>query len=229
MEVEACYHYGFLPADRDTAAGRHQPPPPPSGYGHSHHPPPHPPEDGELWEYFPCPFCYIEVEVPFICNHLQEEHCFDTRNAVCPICANNLGRDMAAHFRVQHSHLLKRRKPSKPSSWPAAATSSASGEGRETYEVNSYYEEPRHYRVNSRPYQDPEPDPLLSQFICSSVAQADDTIPSGAHAEDSAVKIPDDDRRRSKGASEDAASKLGLEERLQRIDFLTEILMSTIL
>lgn len=39
-------------------------------------------EDGELWEYFPCPFCYIEVEVPFICNHLQEEHCFDTRNAV---------------------------------------------------------------------------------------------------------------------------------------------------
>jgi len=39
-------------------------------------------EDGELWEYFPRPFCYIEVEVPFICNHLQEEHCFDTRNAV---------------------------------------------------------------------------------------------------------------------------------------------------
>jgi hypothetical protein len=39
-------------------------------------------EDGELWEYFSCPFCYIEVEVPFICNHLQEEHCFDTRNAV---------------------------------------------------------------------------------------------------------------------------------------------------
>ena len=26
---------------------------------------------------------------------------------VCPICANNLGKDMAAHFRVQHSHLLK--------------------------------------------------------------------------------------------------------------------------
>jgi hypothetical protein len=30
-------------------------------------------------------------------------------------------------------------------------------------------------------------------------------------------------------ASDDASSKLGLEERLQRIDFLTEILMSTIL
>ncbi|PAN26345.1 hypothetical protein PAHAL_5G003700 [Panicum hallii] len=126
MEVEACYNYGFLPADR----GRHQPPPPPP-YGHGPSPP-HPAEDGELWEYFPCPFCYIEVEVPFICNHLQEEHCFDTRNAVCPICANNLGKDMAAHFRVQHSHLLKRRKPSKPSSWPAAATNSASRTGTAT-------------------------------------------------------------------------------------------------
>ncbi|XP_020398276.1 protein DEHYDRATION-INDUCED 19 homolog 5 [Zea mays] len=98
MEVEACYNYGFLPADR----GRHQPPPPP------HATLPRAAEDaGELWEYFPCPFCYIEVEVPFICNHLQEEHCFDTRNAVCPICANNLEKDVAAHFRLQHTHLLK--------------------------------------------------------------------------------------------------------------------------
>jgi hypothetical protein len=32
-----------------------------------------------------------------------------------------------------------------------------------------------------------------------------------------------------KEAYDDASSKLGLEERLQRIDFLTEILMSTIL
>ncbi|TKW19063.1 hypothetical protein SEVIR_5G473600v4 [Setaria viridis] len=208
MEVEACYNYGFLPADR----GRHQPPPPP----------PHP-ADGELWEYFPCPFCYIEVEVPFICNHLQEEHCFDTRNAVCPICANNLGRDMAAHFRVQHSHLLKRRKPSKPCAWPEAATNSASGKGTATYELNPYFEEPQHYRMSiGRPYQEPAPDPLLSQFICS-VEQTHD-------AENGAVKTPDDQSRcRRKAASDDASSKLGLQERLQRIDFLTEILMSTIL
>jgi len=222
MEVEACYNYGFLPADR----GRHQPPPPPPPYGHGPSPP-HPAEDGELWEYFPCPFCYIEVEVPFICNHLQEEHCFDTRNAVCPICANNLGKDMAAHFRVQHSHLLKRRKPSKPSSWPAAATNSSSRTGTSTYEVNFYFEDPQRYRMSDRPYQEPAPDPLLSQFICS-VAQTDDAIPGDTNTEKGAVKIPDDQRWR-KRASGDASSKLGLEERLQRIDFLTDILMSTIL
>ncbi|TVU37039.1 hypothetical protein EJB05_19006 [Eragrostis curvula] len=205
MEVEARYNYGY--------GFRHQPP----------HPP-HPAEDGELWEYFPCPFCYIEVEVPFICNHLQEEHCFDTKNAVCPICANNLGKDMAAHFRVQHSHLLKRRKPAKPSSWPAAANNTAPGLG--AYEVNPYFEEPQHYRMSSRPYQDPAPDPLLSQFICS-IEQSEDVI-SGTVSNESGVATIPDEQRLKKGVSYDT-SKLGLEERLQRIEFVTEILMSTIL
>ncbi|KAL6616794.1 hypothetical protein ACP70R_039064 [Stipagrostis hirtigluma subsp. patula] len=210
MEVEPCYNYGFIPA------GRHQPP-----FGP---PPPHPAEDGELWEYFPCPFCYIEVEVPFICNHLQEEHCFDTKNAVCPICADNLGKDMAAHFRVQHSHQLKRRKPSKPSSWPSA---SGKGTAYEVNSYNSYSEEPQHYRMSSRPYQDPAPDPLLSQFICS-MAQTDMADSGDVNGDNCVATAIPDDRRSSKAAS-DGASKLGLEERLQRIEFLREIITSTIL
>lgn len=32
--------------------------------------------------WFPCPFCYVDIEVQAICVHLQEEHCFDLRNAV---------------------------------------------------------------------------------------------------------------------------------------------------
>lgn len=82
--------------------------------------------------------------------------------------------------------------------------------------------------MSSRPYKDPAPDPLLSQFICS-VPQADDVVPSDGNAEKG---VSDDQRLKlNKGAaaSDDASSKLGLEERLQRIDFLTEILMSTIL
>ncbi|XP_022737032.1 protein DEHYDRATION-INDUCED 19 homolog 6-like isoform X2 [Durio zibethinus] len=30
---------------------------------------------------FPCPFCYLEIENHAFCNHLQEEHCFDLKNA----------------------------------------------------------------------------------------------------------------------------------------------------
>ncbi|CAM0885747.1 unnamed protein product [Alopecurus aequalis] len=191
VEAEASYNYGLLPP------GRHQP------YGP---PPPHPPGGGELWEYFPCPFCYVEVEVPFIRSHLQEEHCFDTRNAVCPICAENLGKDMSAHFRFQHSHLLKRRKPSKPSSsspWPA--------------------EDANPYMMSRRPRQDPEPDPLLSQFICGGV---DETKPESHdraslhHGSLRSAAISDVQRR---------VSQVELEERLQRIEFLREIITSTIL
>lgn len=151
--------------------------------------------------------------MPFICSHLQEEHCFDTRNAVCPICAENLGKDMSAHFRFQHSHLLKRRKPFKPSSspWPAAAATPPA------YEVNPYM-------MSSRPCQDPEPDPLLSQFICGSGDQTETEPgsrngasqrhrPSSAHPADAQRPV----------------SRLELEERLQRIEFLREIITSTIL
>uniref|UniRef100_A0A0D3EZ69 Drought induced 19 protein type zinc-binding domain-containing protein n=2 Tax=Oryza TaxID=4527 RepID=A0A0D3EZ69_9ORYZ len=202
MEVEASYSYGFLPS------GRHQPYAPP---------PPHPAEEGELWEYFPCPFCYIEVEVPFICNHLQEEHCFDTRNAVCPLCADNIGRDMGAHFRVQHSHLLKRRKPSRPSSsWPTPSNNS-----------DPYFEGPPQYMMNNRTYQDPAPDPLLSQFICS-MAQTD-TNSDNTNTEIAVSAVSHDQRLSQRVTLTDDASKLELKERLQRIEFVKEIIMSTIL
>lgn len=37
--------------------------------------------EDEVRAWFPCPFCYVEIEVPVLCIHLQEEHCFDSKNA----------------------------------------------------------------------------------------------------------------------------------------------------
>lgn len=31
---------------------------------------------------FPCPFCYVDIELSVLCSHLQEDHCFDLKNAV---------------------------------------------------------------------------------------------------------------------------------------------------
>ncbi|XP_038683348.1 protein DEHYDRATION-INDUCED 19 homolog 5-like isoform X9 [Tripterygium wilfordii] len=45
---------------------------------------------------FPCPFCYMEIEV-------------------CPLCAANLGKDVIGHFVVQHASSLKRRRKSRKS------------------------------------------------------------------------------------------------------------------
>ncbi|KAJ9568306.1 hypothetical protein OSB04_004272 [Centaurea solstitialis] len=73
--------------------------------------------DGEddVRAWFPCPFCYVEIEIPVLCCHLQEEHCFDFKNAVCPICAANLGKDAIAHFTTHHVHSVKRRRKSPKS------------------------------------------------------------------------------------------------------------------
>ncbi|CAH1423268.1 unnamed protein product [Lactuca virosa] len=68
--------------------------------------------DDDVRAWFPCPFCYVEIEIPALCCHLQEEHCFDLNNAVCPICAANLGKDAIAHFTSQHVHSIKRRRKS---------------------------------------------------------------------------------------------------------------------
>lgn len=39
--------------------------------------------DDDAKSCFLCPFCYVDIEVPMLCNHLEEEHCFDFKNAVC--------------------------------------------------------------------------------------------------------------------------------------------------
>jgi hypothetical protein len=52
----------------------------------------------------------VDVEINVLCSHLQEEHCFDLKNAVCPLCAANLGKDAMEHFIVQHASSQKRRR-----------------------------------------------------------------------------------------------------------------------
>uniref|UniRef100_A0A452XLH6 Di19 zinc-binding domain-containing protein n=2 Tax=Aegilops tauschii subsp. strangulata TaxID=200361 RepID=A0A452XLH6_AEGTS len=174
MEVQA--RHGFLPTGRQQHL---------HGHGQAHQQPPA--GEDEWWEYFPCPFCYIEVEVPFLCDHLQEEHCFDMKNAVCPICADNLGADTAGHFREQHSQQLKMRKSSSSRAGAAAAD-------KEAYEEDdSYYEESSY--IMGRPVADDHsPDPLLSQFICTVAPPVVDPEPSKAEEVDHAAPSSDDQR-----------------------------------
>ncbi|XP_071733934.1 protein DEHYDRATION-INDUCED 19 homolog 5-like [Rutidosis leptorrhynchoides] len=73
--------------------------------------------DDDVRAWFPCPFCYVEIEIPGLCCHLQEEHCFNLKNAACPICAANLGKDALSHFTSHHVHSIKRRKSQKSGLW----------------------------------------------------------------------------------------------------------------
>lgn len=56
---------------------------------------------------FPCPYCYEEYDIASLCSHLEYEHSFESKVAVCPICSVKVARDMLNHITLQHGHLFK--------------------------------------------------------------------------------------------------------------------------
>ncbi|GLT28077.1 hypothetical protein SLA2020_030330 [Shorea laevis] len=119
--------------------------------------------DDDTRTYFPCPFCYVEIEINALCSHLQEEHCFDLKYAVCPLCAANLGKDVIGHFIVQHASSLKHRRKSKNSGfWPGIT-------GTLGKELSSFLASPT---GGSKSTQESPPDPFLFPFLCSLPASA---------------------------------------------------------
>ncbi|XP_075479156.1 protein DEHYDRATION-INDUCED 19 homolog 5-like isoform X2 [Primulina tabacum] len=166
-------------------------------------------EDG-VRAWFPCPFCYMEIEVPLLCVHLQEEHCFDLKNAVCPICAANLGKDPTGHFTVQHAYSIKRRKTTEKSGfWSDISTNIV----KDLRELSS------HFGTSSLSgSSEPPHDPLLSPFLC--------TIPLHVDTTDTHKDI---DMISSCVAAAGDSLSIHYKERRQHAVFIQDLLVSTIL
>ncbi|KAF5732179.1 protein DEHYDRATION-INDUCED 19 6-like [Tripterygium wilfordii] len=162
---------------------------------------------------FPCPFCYMEIEVNVLCRHLQEEHCFDLKNAVCPLCAANLGKDVIGHFVVQHASSLKRRRKSRKSChW----TGSSAMLGKE---LSSFLGPSTYSKGNA-------PDPLLSPFL-SGVSHSDlSSIKEDEKHNKSATTICDLKSTELSLQNEDYDPDY--EERRQRAAFVQLLFASTI-
>ncbi|XP_078438767.1 protein DEHYDRATION-INDUCED 19 homolog 4-like [Wolffia australiana] len=62
-------------------------------------------EDGRL--DFPCPYCYEDHDIASLCFHLEEEHAFESKATVCPICSSKISRDLVNHITIQHGNLFK--------------------------------------------------------------------------------------------------------------------------
>ncbi|GLJ37842.1 hypothetical protein SUGI_0769770 [Cryptomeria japonica] len=43
---------------------------------------------------FPCPYCYEEYDIASLCSHLEDEHSYEAKPALCPVCSIKVGRDM---------------------------------------------------------------------------------------------------------------------------------------
>lgn len=64
-------------------------------------------EEEQQSSEFLCPFCSENFDVVGLCCHIDEEHAFEAKNGVCPICAKRVGSDLVRHLTVQHGSLLK--------------------------------------------------------------------------------------------------------------------------
>ncbi|KAJ8615483.1 hypothetical protein MRB53_034855 [Persea americana] len=181
--------------------------------------------DEEMRALFPCPFCYVDIEVAVLCTHLQEEHCFDVKNAVCPVCAENLGRDMVGHFTMQHAHMLKRRRKSQRTGlW----TNSSAMPGKELRELSSFLGEGAASVNARRSTVDSMPDPLLSPFLCGlTLSDAKDKRDANSGIDSRVVPTPVGAKSTELSTS-DGDREQDDEERKQRAEFVQMLVLSTI-
>lgn len=153
--------------------------------------------------YFSCPYCYLDIEVPVLCSHLQEEHCFDFRNAVCPLCAASLGKDVIGHFTAHHSSSIKRRRK------PEKSVSSA-------FNSKKLITKSREKRNGSAP------DPLLP-FICSIPFSDPEFVERDDRSENASIATNMESNR-----SQLLERNQNSEELNQRASFVQQLITSTI-
>eukprot|EP01018_Ginkgo_biloba_P021713 Gb_02675 [translate_table: standard] len=51
-------------------------------------------EEDETREEFTCPLCEKDFDIVTLCHHFDDEHCYETHNVVCPVCAAKVGKDV---------------------------------------------------------------------------------------------------------------------------------------
>ncbi|KAL0910348.1 hypothetical protein M5K25_021322 [Dendrobium thyrsiflorum] len=56
---------------------------------------------------FPCPFCDEDHDIASLCSHLEDEHPFESKAAVCPVCSVKVAGEMLSHIMLQHGQAFK--------------------------------------------------------------------------------------------------------------------------
>ncbi|XP_038894588.1 protein DEHYDRATION-INDUCED 19 homolog 5-like isoform X1 [Benincasa hispida] len=154
--------------------------------------------------YFSCPYCYVDIEVQVLCSHLQEEHCFDFRNAVCPLCAASLGKDVIGHFTAHHASSIKRRRKPEKS-------------------VSSIFNSKKLITKSSDKRNGSAPDPLLP-FICSIPFSDPESVERDDRSENDASVAANVESNSSQLLERSQNS----EELNQRASFVQQLITSTI-
>jgi hypothetical protein len=95
--------------------------------------------DYDMRAEFTCTFCDLDFDIATLCRHLEDHHPFESSNAVCPVCAAKVGRDMVGHITLQHGHLFKvqRRRRFRKGVMPSNSTLSFLGKELREVQLHS--------------------------------------------------------------------------------------------
>ncbi|PKA59070.1 Protein dehydration-induced 19 [Apostasia shenzhenica] len=63
--------------------------------------------EDEARSEFSCPFCCEDHDISSLCTHLEDEHSFESKVAVCPVCSVKVASDILTHITLQHGNLFK--------------------------------------------------------------------------------------------------------------------------
>ncbi|KAK9108229.1 hypothetical protein Syun_024240 [Stephania yunnanensis] len=183
--------------------------------------------DEDVRATFPCPFCYVDVEVSLLSTHFQEEHCFDVKNAVRMPSVRSECRERfdwtfynatLSYVKAQPHHAFcstQRRRKSQRSGF---LTKGAAALGTELRELSSFLGVTAKTGRENAP--DLAPDPLFSPFLS--------VVPSGAQEPSSAVGEPNQEAKSIASSKSHEAQQEDYQEKSERAEFSQQLIMSTI-
>ncbi|KAL0903164.1 hypothetical protein M5K25_027521 [Dendrobium thyrsiflorum] len=167
--------------------------------------------DEDEWRpEFPCPLCDEDFDIVGLCCHIDDDHPFEAKNGVCPICSGGVGVD-ADFFKSQH----KRRLRKGSSALNFLRKEVRDGSLQSLLGGSSRLITPSHAA----------PDPLLSSFISNVPISDSSRIVEPEPLDEGIKKISEEKMVESAGQ---VLSDKVLKEMIRRSQFTQELLLSTI-
>ncbi|CAL9192783.1 unnamed protein product [Musa hybrid cultivar] len=190
-------------------------------------------EEEDVRPDFPCPYCYEDHDITSLCYHLEEEHAFESKTAVCPICTIKVTKDMLNHIIFQHGHIFKLQRHRRLRRFGIPSGHTLSLLGRDLYESHlQVLSGSAGYGSNHIDESNIAADPFLSTLLMN--------FPTSG-AEEASKPSPDENSYKKKESnlpyskSSLNASSLACEQKEQRqkqatgrADFVQDLLVSTL-
>lgn len=191
--------------------------------------------DDEVRPEFSCPYCYEDFDISSLCTHLEDEHMFESRGVVCPVCAAKVPKDMVGHMTIQHGHLFKiqRRRRFRRSGVPPGATLSLLGKEYREAHLQAILGSGA-FRGSGNSSANSTTDSLLSALAYSfPMIEADDVQKQQHFVDETLTKSPVSSAKPSKPSLEIPLSAEEREQKLKqatlRANFVQQLVLSTIM